>query len=300
MNELVEYCLKMSMSYSYKPVIIMALVEYDGILHISDAVDYFVRYYAKRLSWGLVAEKSNSIYSNFNCSLEQIETNIKNNPIKALLNSEFFEYDKDHQILSVKSSVWEKLTNIEKQRIIEICNNRLDEYFFRIANRSELEIVCFYKPYEENGYLSNEYLSEFMVKGVRFSSVEQYMIYQKALQFNDYYLRDSILMTDDVSVIKQIGCGVKNYNETIWNGKRQLILYSGLLSKFSQNEELREKLLNTGASILAECSVHDRIWGIGISIDDARRYSVDQWTGQNLQGFSLMHVRNILHETRSL
>lgn len=94
MNRLVEYCYKTNMSYSYKPVLIMALVEYGGKIHISDAVDYFVQYYARRLSLGLIAERTNSIYSNLNCSLEQIANNIKNNPVKALLNSDYFEYDK--------------------------------------------------------------------------------------------------------------------------------------------------------------------------------------------------------------
>ena len=64
MNKLIEYCCKMNMSYSYKPVLIMALVEYGGEIHILDAVDYFVQYYARRLTLGLIAERTNSIYSN--------------------------------------------------------------------------------------------------------------------------------------------------------------------------------------------------------------------------------------------
>ena len=300
MNKLIEYCCKMNMSYSYKPVLIMALVEYGGEIHISDAVDYFVQYYARRLSLGLIAERTNSIYSNLNCSLEQIASNIKSNPVKALLNSDHFEYDKKQEILSIKSHVWEELTSSEKEKIIEICLNRLDEYYIKIVHLPEQEVICFHKPDEDNGYLSNWYQSEFLIHGECFSSVEPYMMYQKALQFNDYIARNRILRTDDVDEIKQIGRTVKNYNEKIWNGKRQLIVYQGLLSKFTQNETLKEKLLNTGSAMLAECSVSDKIWGIGISIKDDRRYLIDEWEGHNLLGFSLMQVRNILHETRSL
>lgn len=46
-------------------------------------------------------------------------------------------------------------------------------------------IVCFHNPDEENGYLSNWYLSEFECDGIRFSSMEQYMMYQKAICFGD-------------------------------------------------------------------------------------------------------------------
>ncbi|MDO4338009.1 MAG: NADAR family protein [Eubacteriales bacterium] len=162
------------------------------------------------------------------------------------------------------------------------------------------EIVCFHKPDEENGYLSNWYLSEFFVQGERFSSIKQYMVYQKALQFNDFSARDNILITNDAAAIKQIEREVRNCNERVWKGKSQLIVYQGLLSKFSQNDELKDKLLDTGSAMLAECSVSDRIWGIGISMKDDRRYLIDQWEGQNLLGFSLMQVRNILYETRSL
>ena len=62
--------------------------------------------------------------------------------------------------------------------------------------------------------------------------------------------------------IKQYGRQVANYNDTIWNGIRQIVVYKGLLAKFSQNEALRENLRKTGSAILAECAVKDRGWGI--------------------------------------
>ena len=42
-----------------------------------------------------------------------------------------------------------------------------------------MEIICFHRPEEENGYLSNWYMSEFVVDGVKFSSMEQYMMFKK-------------------------------------------------------------------------------------------------------------------------
>lgn len=44
-----------------------------------------------------------------------------------------------------------------------------------------MSMVCFHNPDEENGYLSNWYLSEFECDGIRFSSMEQYMMYQKQI-----------------------------------------------------------------------------------------------------------------------
>ena len=100
--------------------------------------------------------------------------------------------------------------------------------------------------------------------------------------------------TANMGKIKALGRAVKNYEDVLWNGMRQLIVYQGLLEKFQQNMELKERLLATQNHILAECAVQDRIWGIGLSMKDERRFDPDQWKGQNLLGFSLMMVRTIL------
>jgi len=48
-----------------------------------------------------------------------------------------------------------------------------------------LNIICFHNPEEENGFLSNWYLSDFTVNEVKYSSVEQFMMYKKAICFQD-------------------------------------------------------------------------------------------------------------------
>ena len=157
-----------------------------------------------------------------------------------------------------------------------------------------MNIVCFHNPNEENGYLSNWYPSKFTVNGVNFSSMEQFMMYKKAVCFKDKDTADKILEVDDVAYIKKLGRLVSNYNESYWNGIRQIVVFEGLLAKFSQNENLKEHLKATGNSILAECAVKDRIWGIGLSMKDPDRFEVSKWTGQNLLGYALMMAREQL------
>ncbi len=153
------------------------------------------------------------------------------------------------------------------------------------------DVICFHNPEEINGYLSNWYLSEFEVGGVTYSSMEQYMMYQKAVLFGDDEIARQILETSDVGKIKAFGRAVKGYDDLIWNGLRQIIVYQGLFEKFSQNEALKKELLATKHHLLAECAVQDKIWGIGLSMKDERRFDRAQWQGQNLLGFSLMSVR---------
>ena len=123
------------------------------------------------------------------------------------------------------------------------------------------------------------------------------MMYGKAMCFHDETIAKQILQTDDVTRIKELGRLVSNYNDQIWSGMRQIIVYEGLVEKFSQNQELSDALLNTGDAFLAECAVKDKVWGIGLSMTDPKRilWSIcGSWRGQNLLGFALMMVRKKL------
>ena len=158
-----------------------------------------------------------------------------------------------------------------------------------------MNVVCFHNPDEENGYMSNWYPSVFMFGGVEFSSMEQYMMYRKAVCFGDEAIAAQILATSDTAEIKALGRLVLGYDDNWWNGVRQIIVYEGMLAKFSQNVALGKQLKKTGKAVLAECAVKDRIWGIGLSMNDPNRFDRDRWQGQNLLGYTLMMVRDSLN-----
>ncbi len=159
-------------------------------------------------------------------------------------------------------------------------------------------IICFHNPSEENGYLSNWYLSNFVFEGKKFSSLEQYMMYQKAILFKDEEIAKEIMNANDVAIIKELGRKVHNYDDKRWDEVRGDIVYNGLLAKFSQNEELKKRLLGTGDAILAECALHDKIWGIGISMRDQDRFDQSKWKGESLLGKNLMKVRETLRNNQ--
>ncbi len=159
-----------------------------------------------------------------------------------------------------------------------------------------MNLVCFHNPNEENGFLSNWSLSRFVLEGVEFSSVEQYMMYQKALCFHDTAIAARIMETNDVAVIKSLGRAVSNYDDSIWNEIREKIVFDGLMAKFSQNDDLKKQLFDTGDSVLAECAMKDEIWAIGLSMKNPNRFDRTKWRGRNLLGYTLMKVREALRE----
>lgn len=95
-----------------------------------------------------------------------------------------------------------------------------------------MKILCFHNPDEENGYLSNWYLSEFNVSNITFSSMEQFMMYQKAMSFVIKLLQKKILTTHDVAQIKKFGRQVSNYNENRWMASDKSLYMRDCLQSF--------------------------------------------------------------------
>lgn len=93
-----------------------------------------------------------------------------------------------------------------------------------------------------------------------------------------------------------IGRNAAGYNSHVWTGARQMVVFRGLMAKFRQNEDLKEKLLETGDAYLVECAGSDKIWACGVRLNDAKRFDVANWTGDNILGFALMEVRQKLSE----
>lgn len=156
------------------------------------------------------------------------------------------------------------------------------------------KVICFHNPNEENAFLSNWSFSDFEKDGVQYSSMEQYMMHRKALTFGDMEIAEKIMAASDFGEIKALGRQVRNYDDRIWSGIRQIVVYEGLLEKFRQNPELKAQLLATGDALLAECALRDQIWAVGLTMHDEGRLNIEKWRGQNLLGFALMQVREKL------
>lgn len=162
----------------------------------------------------------------------------------------------------------------------------------KTAKAEGIHIVRFHLPDEENGYMSNWYLRDMVIGGKTYCCVEQYMMEQKAILFNDPVIADQIMQTCNQQEMQDLGRAVKNFDPVIWDGYKQLIVYTGLLAKFEQNQDLLGQLLLTNTATPVECSRSDKIWGIGMSINDPNVVNRQMWKGKNLLGFSLAAVRS--------
>lgn len=144
--------------------------------------------------------------------------------------------------------------------------------------------------------LSQWFACRFTVDGIEYSTAEQYMMSQKALLFGDTEIYEKIMKASHPDKFKALGRQISGFYENIWNEHKTDIVIKGNAAKFSQNEDLKEFLLNTNQRVLVEASPYDKIWGIGMSADDSSVNNPLGWKGKNLLGFCLMEARDIIKQ----
>lgn len=142
--------------------------------------------------------------------------------------------------------------------------------------------------------LSQWYEAGFSIDNIHYASAEHYMMAEKARLFNDNEALQKILEAKHPGDAKKLGRAVKNYEDTLWKQHRFDIVVRANQAKFSQNEKLKEFLVNTGNRVLVEASPRDRIWGIGMGASNADAHNPAKWRGLNLLGFALMAARDSL------
>lgn len=155
-------------------------------------------------------------------------------------------------------------------------------------------VVGFFHEYGPNGWFSNWYPAVFTVDGVTYLNAEQYLMHQKALCCGDTATAAKVMENPDPKTVKLLGRAITPYDDAKWAAVRQEVIYQGLLAKFGQNSGLKHQLLVTGDALIAECSPNDRIWGIGLPLDDPRCQDPAQWQGESILGRTLMRVRDTL------
>lgn len=190
-------------------------------------------------------------------------------------------YDYYHEWLAETVDILKKAGKIPDK--LKVSGKEVDAYFF-------------HRPEEPHGYLSNWFSSPFDLDGMHFTSVEQYIMYRKCKIFGDEISAKAVLATEDTATQQAIGRKAAGYIGSIWAGMRQMVVLRGLMAKFSQNEDLKQKLLDTGDAYLVECAGSDKIWACGIRLNDDKRFNAENWTGDNILGFALMEVREMLRE----
>ena len=151
----------------------------------------------------------------------------------------------------------------------------------------------------KNGVITKSCFSQwwqrpFKVEDTIYNTAEHWMMASKARLFNDIEILAKILVSKHPMEAKTLGRKVKGFDPLLWNKNKYNIVKNGNSHKFSQHEDLKQFLVQTENRILVEASPLDSVWGIGMDQHNENAYNPNYWKGENLLGFALMEVRDML------
>lgn len=139
----------------------------------------------------------------------------------------------------------------------------------------QLSYLQFLRPSTPKGatgkaYLSQKYPCSFIVDGITYTTIEQYLQAEK----------DKISQPEE------------------WDKQKFDLAVKGNYAKFAQNEFLRTFLLETKERILVETNPDNLVWGVGLKEGQSEVKNPDLWPGCNLMGFALMVVRDMIRQDK--
>ncbi len=152
------------------------------------------------------------------------------------------------------------------------------------GKKGEITKACF----------SQWYPSPFTVDGRHYATAEHWMMAEKARLFGHDEIYEKVFNAPTPGAAKALGRKVLGFKPDVWDAEKFGIVVKGNQHKFEQNLGMRGFLLGTGNRILVEASPVDKIWGIGMAHDDEHVLNPRKWKGENLLGYALMEVRDLL------
>jgi hypothetical protein len=134
-DRFLQFIEEMDMTMSYKPVMLLALVDAvaeDGRARLSDVVQGFRRFYQERRAAGLVVERPGARRQSVD-ELDEVGAQrlMLEKPFETFERRRFLRYDRDLAYVRFDSRLWRQLGADDLQRIRAICQQSIQSYYER-------------------------------------------------------------------------------------------------------------------------------------------------------------------------
>ena len=143
-----------------------------------------------------------------------------------------------------------------------------------------MDYIDFYKEFGPLGYLANYSNHGFYKNNIYYKTVEHYYQSEK---FDNLDIKNKIINAETPKEASNIGRDRGNIRIDNFKDIKNKVMFDGIYEKFSQNKDIRNKLIQTGNAIIREMTIDEYYWGIGKDL-----------SGSNNIGKILMNVREVL------
>lgn len=127
---------RMDMSASYKPVMLLAIldcVDSHGKANLADVVGSFRRFYEQRKADGLTVERATARMANVE-SLDDsaVQRVMLEMPFEKFERRKYLQYARDLAFIRFEPSLWRQLKPADLSKVRDICNESLNKYYERL------------------------------------------------------------------------------------------------------------------------------------------------------------------------
>ncbi len=143
-----------------------------------------------------------------------------------------------------------------------------------------MEEIKFYHEYDDYGYFSNYWVASITVEGKKWPSSEHYYQSCKSL---DPEFREKIRLAETPDEAKTLGNSEECIYRADWDTYKDTAMRIAIKAKFTQHEDLKRLLIESGNATLIEASDSDYYWGCGAD-----------GSGKSMLGKLLMELREEL------
>ena len=164
----------------------------------------------------------------------------------------------------------------------------------KVATPSDNNVTAFFTSASP---LSNFYKTDIKGSdGTVYTSCEQMYQHMKAINYKDNETAARILASKTPLEAFKLGKTVKGMTANDWytEGKAKKTMYDCVWAKFHQSDFLKDFLVSTGSTQIAEGNPRDGLWGVALRVTDKNIYNHQQWKGKNWMGDILEAVRDTL------
>ena len=159
-----------------------------------------------------------------------------------------------------------------------------------IATERRGDVTFFFRT---DSPLSNHHICDINVWSTKYNCVEQAYFHKKAQICHDDDAKGRIMSAKSPGVQKGIGEAIEENAD--WESSKLAIMEQICGAKFRQNLDLRDFLMKTESTYLAEDNPQDSYYGIGLSRNSPRAKSRANFKTNHL-GIILMRIRDELRQ----
>lgn len=125
----------MKMSFSYKPILIKAMMEYadvNGRASMSDIIDYYLNYFQTRADQGKVVEKAESTFVQHFGDRKAARRTILIYPYKRFEMKGMMKFDKANDQIEIVPPIWDNISNKIRRVVAAYCDAQLLRYYEKL------------------------------------------------------------------------------------------------------------------------------------------------------------------------